>query len=279
MTASSARPWHCDDQALAAFAAGTVDPISGASVETHLMTCAECRATVSQLYPQQLLDEVWEEVRERVEAPAPGPVERLLIWLGISEETARLLVSVPAMQGAWLVGLLCATSFALVATTLDDDFGLMTFLMIAPLAPLAGVAASFGGDADPAHELVSAAPYSPVRLLMLRTAGVLCTSVPLTVLVGLTLPGPGWLAIAWLTPAAAAVTLTLAIGPWVGHTVTATVLAATWAASVTSAAYAHDLLILIEPAVQTACLALAVLGAAGIAIRYRTLDTTTWRQS
>ena len=271
--------WHCDDEALAAFAAGTVDPISGASVETHLMTCEQCRTAVSRLFPQQFLDDVWGKVREQVEAPARGPVERLLTWLGVSEETARLLVSVPAMQGAWIAGLICATGFAAVATSVNDNLGLVTFLLIAPMAPLAGVAASFGGDADPAHELVSAAPYSPVRLLMVRSAGVLCTSLPLTVIVGLTLPGPDWLALAWLTPAAAAVCLTLAIGPWVGHTITATVLAATWSISVVSANRMNDLLVLIEPAVQTTCLALAVLGAAGIALHYRTLGTTTWRQS
>ena len=42
-----------------------------------------------------------------------------------------------------------------------------------------------------------------MRLLLLRTAGVLATSLPLTVLVGLALPGPAWLGVAWLTPAAA----------------------------------------------------------------------------
>ena len=140
--------WHCDDEALAAFAAGTVDPISGSSVETHLMTCEQCRTAVSQLFPKEFLDEVWDNVREQVEAPAPGPVERLLAWLGVSKETARLLeLSVPAMQGAWLAGLFCATGFAALATTFDDNLGLVTFLLIAPMAPLAGVAASFGGDA------------------------------------------------------------------------------------------------------------------------------------
>lgn len=278
MTASPSRPWHCDDAALASFAAGTVDAISGVSVETHLMTCAECRAAVNHHYPQPFLDEVWENVRENVEASSPGRVERLLTWLGVSEETARLLVSVPAMQGAWLVGLVCATSFAVLATSLDDELGLMTFLLIAPLAPLAGVAASFGGDADPAHELVSVASYSPVRLLMVRSAGVLSTSVPLTVLVGFTLPGPDWLAVAWLAPAAAAVTLTLAVGPWLGHTVTSTVLAAVWSVSVASAAQMHQPLVLVQPAMQAAFLTLAVLGAAGITLRYRTLGTT-WRQS
>ena len=278
MSAWTARPWHCDDEALAAFAAGTVDPVSGASVETHLMTCEKCRAAVSEHFPAEFLEQVWEDVRESIEAPAPGPVERLLTWLGVSGETARLLVSVPAMQGAWLVGLICATGFAAFASTMNNDFGLVAFLLLAPLAPLAGVAASFGGDADPAHELVSAAPYSPVRLLMVRSAGVLCTSVPLTVIVGLTLSGPNWLAVAWLTPAAAAVCLTLAVGPWIGHTITATVLGATWSIAVLGAARTDDLLVLIQPAVQTACLALAVLGATAIALRYRT-PGTIWRQS
>jgi len=278
MTTSDARPWHCDEETLAAFALGTVDPVSGTSVETHLMTCAECRASVSRLYPADVLDLVWDGVRERVEAPAPGPVERVLVGLGLSAETARLLVSVPAMQGAWLVGLFCATGFAALATTLDDELGLMTFLAIAPLAPVAGIAASFGGDADPAHELVAAAPYSPVRLLMVRTAGVLATSVPLAVLVGLLMPGPAWLGVAWLTPAAAAVCLTLAIGPWLGHTATAAVVAAIWSVTVAGAARMDDVLALVEPAMQILFLALALLGATVVALRYRTLSTP-WRQS
>ncbi len=278
MSAWTSQPWHCDDEALAAFAAGTVDPVSGASVETHLMTCEQCRAAVNELFPQQFLADVWADVRESIEAPAPGLVERLLTWVGVSGETARLLVSVPAMQGAWLVGLICATGFAALATVMSNELGLVTFLLIAPLAPLAGVAASFGGEADPSHELVSVAPYSPVRLLMVRSAGVLCTSLPLTIVVGLTLPGPDLLAIAWLTPAAAAVCLTLAIGPWIGHTITATVLAAIWSIVVLSAARVDDPLVLIESAVQIACLALAVLGATAVALRYRTLGTT-WRQS
>lgn len=278
MSRSHPRAWHCDQAALTAFAQGTVDPVSGASVETHLMTCAECRAAVTRLYPRDLLDEVWVGVREAVEDPAPAPVEQLLTRLGLSAETARLLASVPAMRGAWLLGLACATLFALVATAMSDELGVFTFLVIAPMAPLAGVAASFGGDADPAHALVATTPYSSVRLLMVRAAGVLCTSLPLTVLVGLALPGPAWLALAWLAPAAAAVTLTLALGPWIGHTVVATVLAATWSAALVATARMDDPLVLIEPAMQTTFVALALLGAVGVTVRYRTIGTT-WRQS
>jgi hypothetical protein len=278
MTASPSRPWHCDEAVLSAFVDGSVDQISGISVETHLMTCAECRATVSRLSPQDLLERVWSEVREGVEAPPPGPVERLLIWLGVSAETARLLTAVPAMRGAWLLGLFSATGFAALATTVSDTLGMVTFLVIAPLVPMAGVAASFGGDADPAHELVSTAPFSELRLLLVRTAGVLVTSVPLAVVVGLALPGPSWLAIAWLSPAAAAVSLTLALGPLTGYTVSASVVAASWSAAVMGAVRLNDVLELIEPAMQLAFLVVAAVGIASIAFRYQSLGQT-WRQS
>ena len=129
--------------------------------------------------------------------------ERLIRWLGVSTEAARLLVAVPAFRGAWLLGLFVVTIFAGLAALFAGDYGLALFLIVAPLAPVAGVAASFGGDADPCHELVTVTPYSAVRMLLLRTAGVLATSLPVTLLAGLALPGPAWMGVAWLTPAAA----------------------------------------------------------------------------
>ena len=56
-------------------------------------------------------------------------------------------------------------------------------------------------------------------MLLLRTAGVLVTSLPVTLLAGLALPGPAWLGVAWLTPAAAGVALTLLLAPLFGSTV------------------------------------------------------------
>ena len=74
------------------------------------------------------------------------------------------------------------------------------------------MAACFGGDADPAHELITTTPHSAFRLLLLRTLGVLATSIPLTAIVGVALPGPAWLGAAWLLPAVAGVLLTLLRG-------------------------------------------------------------------
>jgi hypothetical protein len=45
--------------------------------------------------------------------------------------------------------------------------------MAAPLVPLVGVAVAYGPEADPAHELTATAPYSGLRLVLLRTAAVL----------------------------------------------------------------------------------------------------------
>ena len=143
----------------------------------------------------------------------------MLRWLGVSAESARLLVAVPAFRGAWLLGLFTVTLFARLAALFAGEYGLTLFLIVAPLAPVAGVAASFGGDADPCHELVTVTPYSAARMLMLRTAGVLATSLPVTLLAGLALPGPAWLGVAWLTPAAAGVALTLLLSPLLGSTV------------------------------------------------------------
>ena len=91
----------------------------------------------------------------------------------MSKETSRLLVAVPAFGDAWLVGMVAVTVFSGFAATFSDRYGLAVFLLVAPLAPVAGVSASYGRDADPSYELVTVAPYSALRLLLLRTAGVL----------------------------------------------------------------------------------------------------------
>jgi hypothetical protein len=137
-----------------------------------------------------------------------------------------------------------------VAALFAGEYGVTLFLIVAPLAPVAGVAAAFGGDADPCHELVTVTPYSAARMLMLRTAGVLATSLPVTLAAGLALPGPGWLGVAWLTPAAAGVALTLLHTPLFGSTVTALTLSACWSLAIVVVARVSDPFEVVEPAMQ-----------------------------
>ena len=97
--------------------------------------------------------------------------------------------------------------------------------------PVLGVAAAYGPRQDPLEALIATAPYGRTRLILLRTLGVLVSVLPVTVLLGLALPGPPWLAAAWLGPALALVPVLLALAGFVGPRAAATVVSLVWAAS------------------------------------------------
>jgi len=264
--------WHVDVTVLESYAKGRSTPVGGASVEAHLMECPECGAVLRELMPREPLDRAWVAIRAHVEEPRAGVAERLLAVLGLSRDSARLLAAVPAFRGAWLLGVFTVLVFAGGAALFADDTGVTLFLVIAPLIPVAGVAASFGGDADPAHELVTVTPYSSVRLLLLRTAGVLMTSAPITMLLGLALPGPTWLAVAWLKPAAAGIALTLALSPQFDTSVTAAVVGLVWATAVLTAHHLGDPMEVVEPLMQLVLAAVALVAVAVVALRSPSFD-------
>jgi hypothetical protein len=272
MTAQQAGGWHAGDAALSEFSDGTVGPVMGASVERHLMQCARCRMRLTAITPAEPLREVWLAIRERIEPDEASVIERLLRRLGLSHESGRLLAAVPALRGAWVLGMSAALLFSGVAAVFGGDLGLSLFVLVAPLAPVAGVAAAYGGDADPAHEIVTTAPYSAGRLLCLRTAGVLVSAVPAAVLAGLVLPGPPWLALAWLGPAAAGIAIALLAAPYAGMTVASGAIAICWTLAVGGAVRHREPLILLEPAMQAVFYSLTAAGIAVLLIRVRTLD-------
>ena len=267
MSWQSTPPWHLDETTLRSYVDGHPLPVVGASVESHLLECPACRVHLGELMSHETVDDAWAAIRAHVEAPRPTVAEHLIRWCGLSTETARLLVAVPAFRGAWLLGLLVVTLFAGLAALFAGEYGLALFLIVAPLAPVAGVAASFGGDADPCHELVTVTPYSAVRMLLLRTTGVLATSLPVTVLAGLALPGPAWVGVAWLTPAAAGVALTLLLSPVLGSTATAAMLSACWSTAVVFATRLNDPVEVVEPVMQLVFVALALIAVAAVALR------------
>jgi hypothetical protein len=264
MTTTDPHAWHVGDDALRAYAAGRGLPLASASIEGHLVACARCRTRFAPMMAAEPLAKSWEAIRSTVEAPRRSVVERLLGRMGVSEETARLLGAVPAFGEAWLVGMVAVTVFSGLAATFSGRFGLAVFLLVAPLAPVAGVSACYGGDADPAYELVTVAPYSALRLILLRTAGVLALSVPSAVVVGLVLPGPDWLAVAWLTPAIAGVTLCLALSPWLGTVAAATTVGAAWSATVLLALHLHAPMTVVGTTTQLVLAALTVAALAGL---------------
>ena len=68
---------------------------------------------------------------------------------------------------------------------------LIPFLFIAPLLPLAAVAAAFSPRLDPAFDLARAAPISGAWLLCVRSVAVIAVTLVPTVAAALLLPGRG----------------------------------------------------------------------------------------
>ena len=108
------------------------------------------------------------------------------------------------------VGAFRRLGFAFLAADVSDGTALWPFLLVAPLVPVLGVAAAYGPRHDPLETLVVTAPYGRTRLILVRTLAVLVSVLPVTALLGLALPGPPWVAAAWLGPALALVPLLLA---------------------------------------------------------------------
>lgn len=223
----STTTWHAPPGLLEAYAAGRLDAVLGASLERHLDACAECRTAVRPVSDVRLLDEAWSQARTRIESPPLPRALRLARRLGLAESTSILLSAATSLRLAWLTSSVIALGFALGATMLAGD-AIWPFLLVAPLVPVLGVAASYGGPEEPFEALAVTTPYTRTRLVLVRTLGVVVGTLPPAVLLGLFLPGPGWVAAAWLGPALAMVPVLLAVASFVGPRAAAAAIALLW---------------------------------------------------
>lgn len=224
--------WHADRDLLAAYVSGGLDAVDGASVEQHLTRCAGCRQTIRPLVDAHALERAWSGIRDAVESPVqPLPV-RLARRLGVPEPTSVLLAATASLRTAWLVSAFIALAFAAAAASWSGKGMITPFLLVAPMVPVLGVAAAYGPHEDPLESLVVTAPFGRTRLIMLRTLGVLVSVLPLAVALGFLLPGPQWLAVAWLGPALALVPVMMAVSSFVGPRNGAAVVALGWCAVV-----------------------------------------------
>lgn len=265
----SALTWHSDGDLLAAYVGGSVDAISAASVEQHLTRCGSCRDAVRPLVDPRPLEQAWSRVRDAVQSPPlPLPI-RMAQRCGLPEPTAVLLAAAASLRTAWLVGAFVALAFAALAAGLSGGVALAPFLLAAPLVPVIGVAAAYAGQQDPLETLVVTAPYGRTRLILTRTLAVLVSVLPFTALLGLVLPGPGWLAVAWLGPALALVPVLLALASFVGPRTAASVVAIGWSGVVAFSVREVPPTWPVEATQQLVYLAMAVASVAVLVVRSR----------
>lgn len=220
--------WHLTDDLLATYADGRpMTPARTASVETHLEGCPTCQSRLAPEPDAVRLDEVWAGVVDALDRPRVPLLERLLQQCGVAPVTARLLAVTPSLQLSWLAGTAVALGLALTVAH-SGEAGVAVFLALAPVLPVAGVAVAFGSRGDPLQEVAVAAPYSSYRLLLVRSAAVLVTTLALAGPAAALLPGTGWVAAAWLLPALALSVCSLALATRVDPVVSSVALAGAW---------------------------------------------------
>lgn len=206
----TAQTWHLDHDLAGRYSTGQVGRILAASIEQHLIGCAACRDLLTQYGDAERNDHVWAVVLERVQAPPARPVERMLRAAGVADSTARLLALTPTLRGNWITGVVFVLVIAELAAT-NSPAGIALFMALAPVLPMISVAAAFGGEMDPSREMVGAAPYPMLRLLLVRTTVVVASTLLPAAAMALLLPASTWLAMGWLLPSLALTGLVLVL--------------------------------------------------------------------
>ena len=181
------------------------------AVEAHLELCAPCRERLGEAVADHspetaaLVAQVRTKLATEVVRSPQMPVRRLPrrvpqwappgFW-------ARLVMTMLVLAAA--IGLDLAGSSGLPPSVL---------LLVAPVAPLLGVAAVWSAGLDPVHELVVASPRAGLYLVLRRTLAVLMVVIP-------ALAVAGWMTGAsparWLLPCLAFTAGALALGQLIG---------------------------------------------------------------
>jgi hypothetical protein len=264
---------HPSPAVIARYAEGGpgLDDASVWSVELHLETCADCRAGLASSAggsTRALLDRVAVELDRGIEAgPPPARVRRP--W---SAAHRRWLVWALL---PWLSMTIAVLVCALLLEQLQPGMPSLV-LLLAPLAPLPGVAAAWSRRTDPAWELIAGTPTAGLAMLLRRAAAVLAVVVPALALVGL---GASISMAMLLLPCLACTAGTIALGGIVGVRRAAVGVGAVWAVAVVlPSVLTWHLSVLLRPgSVPVWVLATVVLGAfaASRADDYRRLSSRT----
>lgn len=229
--------WHVDEWVLTAYARQQLAPLQRASVEAHLSACPMCRDGLTRVAAGSagavVFESLWDRVQLGVEhSPAARPT-RWLRRIGIAEPDTVVVRQIGRQSLQWTI----ATTMMLVVAALAAALGISDstqagFVALAPLLPPLGVAATFRSTPPSTAVLELTSPLSPARLLLWRTAYVIATAIPASVVLGAIIPGDTWLAVAWLLPSAACTAIVLVAATWIDPLVPAVSVSAGWLALV-----------------------------------------------
>ncbi|MFG2195425.1 zf-HC2 domain-containing protein [Streptomyces sp. NPDC048639] len=218
---------HASTRIIDGYARGDTDLATDEvwALEAHLEACRVCRDRLSAAVTAQapavaaLVDTVWSDLAPQLAATAAMPRQRR--W------SARLSRWLTPTMVPWLTMVMSVALLALLLDLVDTGTGDVSFvLLLAPVLPVLGVAASWSRGMDPAYELTASVPRAGLYLVLRRTASVLAVVIPALLAGGW---ATGVMAAQWLLPCLAFTSATLALGGVVGVTRAAVGLVAVWA--------------------------------------------------
>ncbi len=276
--------WHVSDHDLAAYLSGTAGAVLTASVEAHVLGCAQCRGALAAAdggAARPDTERRWAALVEQIDRPSSP---RLARWSGAHPSlVTRASVSSRPLLAAWLSALALVLLLPVLPVVLAGREATTALLAVAPLAPMAAVVLAYRRATDPAGELALATPLAGFRLVATRALLVAVAAAPAGVLVGLALDLPTYVAFGWLLPGLALSALVLVAGTILPDpSVVAGVLGGAWALAVTlpslSPRGSSDLVADVVTSSGTQLLALAVAVAA-LALAFARRDHVTYRRT
>jgi len=262
--------WHLDQSVLGLYRAGRLGDVAADSVDAHLMACERCLLSVD--VEDDRRERVWGQVLHASRTPTVRRCERLLRRVGIDPASSRLLAMTPSVHPSWLLSVVTVLTLTLVMSR-NLDGGPIGLMILAPLVPVAGVAASFGPGTDPLYEVGLASPTGGFRLLLVRTVAVLSVSVVAVAVPVAVLAELRW-TVACLLPALAVTVATLLLSSVAAPAVAAFAVSGLWVATVAAVAAGPSLDSLARGAVQAVFGVLVAGLAAGLVARRHAFECT-----
>lgn len=189
--------WHAAPSTLVQFVRSPeeLDDLTASSIEQHLISCAECRATVAEAAAPTALEDSWAAVADLIDRPRATFFERALVRLGMPAELSRIVGATPGLRLAWLGTIVLLAAGAVAISRGSGTEGL--FLVVAPLLPLGSVLLTFLPADEPAGEAAAATPLYGAGVLLRRAVASLVPTFAVLLAASIALPhlsdGARWL--------------------------------------------------------------------------------------
>lgn len=247
---------HVPTTSLAAYARGDLDDASSWIVEAHVDSCSVCMMQLGDL---------------------AGPDVEAMVDAGRAGIEARRPMAAPVRRRAWQRTLRHWTGWSLAAPAAVTVLAILaafvldreypgrpsSVLLLAPVAPLLGLALAWSHRGDPGWEAVAGTARAGLDLLLRRSLVVLAAVIPPLAVVGWAL---GRSPALWLLPCLTFTSATLLLGSLIGISRAAAVLGGGWVLGVaTPALVANASPVLIQP------VSVPVWAVAGVLISVLTL--------